>query len=123
MKLKVQYEGMKEQSSQPAEKVVTISGLMVGNALHDEFSSESEALVSDKIDLFVPGWTKNPDWNSVIGWCSFNQPENKLLSRSFWRFKSAYSISLSQFANFINTFRDSPVFLTQSISWLKLYDW
>ena len=44
-------------------------------------------LVSDKIDLFVPGWIKNPDWNSVIGWCSFSRPENKsekkLLSSSF----------------------------------------
>ena len=29
-------------------------------------------LVLDKIDLFVPGWIKNPEWNSVIGWCSFS---------------------------------------------------
>ena len=77
----------------------------------------SFALGSDKIDFFVPGWIENPDWNSVMDWNSFSQPEyrpeNKLISSSFWHFESAYSISLSSLSQFTN-FSRSECKLTEA---------
>ena len=68
----------------------------------------------DKTDLFVPGWIKNSDWNSVIGWCSFSQPEkkagNKLLSSSF--------CSLSQLNSFLHRRFARSVFVQFSFSFL-----
>ena len=47
-------------------------------------------------------------------WCSFSQPEKKLLWRSFWHFKSACSISLSPFAWFTH-FSHSEYKLTEAL--------